>query len=116
MSNRDRLRILSSTKELGALSRAQLRALLPFVDEMHVSAGTRLALEGRFCDLFLIVAAGEIETCRRGSKGKLEPGDTAGWNAMHERGWHDATLVAATSARLLVMSHAQFRAVKALVA
>jgi CRP-like cAMP-binding protein len=116
MSNRDRLRILSSTKELGALSRVQLRALLPFVDEMHVSAGTRLALEGRFCDLFLIVAAGEIESCRRGSKGKLESGDTAGWNAMHNRSRHDATLVAATNARLLVMSHSQFRAIRALFA
>jgi CRP-like cAMP-binding protein len=116
MSNRDRLRILSSTKELGALSRAQLRALLPLVDEIHVPAGTCLAQEGRLCDLYLIVAAGEIESCRQGRKGRLEPGDTAGWNAMQNRSRHDATLVAATSARLLVMSHSQFRAVKALVA
>jgi CRP-like cAMP-binding protein len=116
MSNRDRLRILSSTKELGALRPARLRALLPFVDEIHVSAGTCLAQEGRPCDLYLIVANGEIESCRQGRKGRLEPGDTAGWNAMHNRSRHDATLVAATNARLLVMSHSQFRAIRALVA
>jgi CRP-like cAMP-binding protein len=116
VSNRDRLRILSSTKELSALSRARLSALLPFVDEIHVSAGTCLAQEGRLCDLYLIVANGEIETCRQGRKGRLEPGDTAGWNAMHNRGRHDATLLAATNARLLVMGHSQFRAIRALVA
>jgi len=34
---------------------------------------------------------------------------------MFERGWHDATLTASTSVRLLVMGHGQFRAVKAVV-
>lgn len=115
MSDRERLRILRMARELDSCSDAQLRALLPFVDELVVPVGTRLAQEGRLCHQLLIVAAGELQTSRRGRVGKLEPGDTFGWSAMYERGWHDATVTAASSARLLVMGHGQFRAVKALV-
>jgi CRP-like cAMP-binding protein len=115
MSDRDRLRILRMTKELDGCSDAQLTALLPFIDELVVPAGTRLAQEGRLCQQLLIVAAGELETCRQGRVRKLQPGDTFGWTAMYERGWHDATVTAASSAQLLVMGHGQFRAVKAVV-
>jgi hypothetical protein len=36
-----------------------------------------------------------------------------GWRAMWERGPNEATVVVESEARLLVMGHAQFRAVKA---
>jgi len=45
----------------------------------------------------------------------LTPGDTFGWAAMWEREQNSASVVVETDARLLVMSHAQFRAVKAIV-
>lgn len=115
MSNRDRLRILRMTKELEGCNDAQLEALLPFFDEVVVPSGTRLAQEGRLCHQFLIVASGQLETCRQGRPGKLASGDTFGWTAMYEHGWCDATVTAASSARLLVMGHGQFRAVKAVV-
>jgi CRP-like cAMP-binding protein len=110
-----RLQLLRMTKELHSSTDAELRALVPYFDEIAVPAGTRLAQEGRLSHQFFIVTEGELETCRQGTRGKLEAGDSFGWNAMYERGWDDATVTAASSARLLVMGHAQFRAVKAVV-
>ena len=110
MSDRDVLRVLRGTRELAGLSEAQLRRLLPFIDEVCVVAGTRVADEGRLCHEFVIVASGLLETCRRGRPGKLGPGDSFGWNAMRARGLNDATVVAAGPAHLLVMGHQQFRA------
>jgi CRP-like cAMP-binding protein len=115
MSNRERLRVLRLTEELEGCTEAQLRELLRHVDEVSVSAGTRLAAQGHLAHQFLIVADGVLETCGRGSRGKLERGDSYGWSAMYEQGWDDATVTARSNARLLVMSHAQFRAAKAVV-
>jgi CRP-like cAMP-binding protein len=64
----------------------------------------------------LIVAAGDLQTCRQGRRGKLEPGDAFGWTAMHQQGRYDATVLALSSSRLLVMGHDQFRAVRAATA
>jgi CRP-like cAMP-binding protein len=44
----------------------------------------------------------------------LTAGDSFGWDAMWEREPNSATVVVEADARLLVMSHAQFRAVKAI--
>ena len=115
MSNRERLRMVRRAKEFEGSTDSQLQALVPHFDEISVSAGTRLAREGRLSHQFFIVTEGELETCRQGTVGKLEPGDTFGWKAMYEHGWDDATVTAVSSARLLVMGHAQFRAVKAVV-
>ena len=115
MSNRERLRMLRHTREFEGCTDAHLQALLPYFDEVAVPAGSRLAQEGRLSHQFFIVTEGELETCRQGTRGKLAPGDSFGWNAMYEHGRDDATVTAASMARLLVMGHAQFRAVKAVV-
>jgi CRP-like cAMP-binding protein len=115
MSYDFRLRILRMTKEFDGSSAAELRGLLQFFDEVVVSAGTRLAQEGSFGHQFLIVASGELETCGQGRRGKLETGDTFGLAAMYEQGRYEATVTAASTARLLVMGHAQFRAAKAVL-
>jgi len=87
------------------------------VDEVVVPAGWRGAVEGRPCNEFLIVIEGRLRAVSaRGGCQTLEPGDTWGWNAMWERVVNDATVVAESDARLLVMGHAQFRAVKAVAA
>ena len=114
MSSRERLRVLRATKELGRFSDAQLQALLPYVDELCVGGGVQLALEGRLCHQFLIVASGSLETCRQGRAGTLCPGDTFGWGAMRDRGMNEASVSATSPANLLVMSHEQFRAVDGL--
>ena len=111
MSTYERLLVLRETKELGRLDDAQLRSLLPHLDEQCVAAGVELASEGRLCHQFVIVASGFLETCHEGRSGTLGPGDSFGWQAMRDRGANEASVRAASTAHLLVMSHEQFRAV-----
>jgi CRP-like cAMP-binding protein len=81
-----------------------------------VPAGTRIAVRGETCNQFVIVAAGRLRACSTDDgRRSLVPGDTAGWAAMWEMTANEATVVAETEARILVMGHAQFRAVKAIV-
>jgi len=114
VSNRERIRILRSTKELARFSESQLRGLASYVDEQSVGAGSQLAAEGRLCHQLLIVASGRLETCRGGRRETLGPGDSFGWCAMRERGLNEANVSAVAPSRLLVMSHEQFRAIDGL--
>jgi CRP-like cAMP-binding protein len=107
--------MLRLAKEFRGSTDAELRALVPYFDEVAVPAGTRLAQEGRLSRQYFIVTEGKLETCRQGMQGKLEPGGSFGFKTMYDHGWDDATVTAASGARLLVMGHAQFRAVKAAV-
>lgn len=109
-----RLNALRSTAELARHSDSELRPLLQYVDEVVVQEGCQVAVEGQLCSQFLIVAEGRLRAVSlRGGSNTLEAGDSSGWNEMWERSVNDATIVAETDARLLVMGHAQFRAVKA---
>ena len=114
MSERDRLRILREARDLAWLSQTRLRSLLPFFDEVRVRAGEELAVEGRFCHQFFIVVEGRLGTCRGGEPGILAVGDGFGWEAMRQRACNEASVSATCDARLLVMSHEQFRAADAL--
>lgn len=111
-----RLETLRSTVELAGCSRSELRSLLPYVDEVTVPAGTRIAVKGQPSSQLVIVAEGRLIA---GSPGdgwhSLLPADTAGWAEMWEMTANEVTVVAETEARLLVVGHAQFRAVKAVV-
>jgi CRP-like cAMP-binding protein len=82
-------------------------------DEARVHAGETIAREGSLCHQFVVVLAGQLSVDRGGQEVILGPGDSYGWEAMEERGLNDATVVARTEARLLVMSHSQFRAAAA---
>jgi CRP-like cAMP-binding protein len=110
-----RLDTLRSTAELAECSTAELRSLLPYVDEVTVPPGTRIAVRGETSNQFVIVAEGRL---RAGSPHygwhTLLPGETAGWATMWEMAANDETVIADTEVRLLVMGHAQFRAIKAI--
>jgi CRP-like cAMP-binding protein len=114
--SKSRIDTLRSTRELAACSTSELRSLLPYVDEVTVPTGTRIATRGEVCDQFVIVAEGRL---RAGSPEdgwhRLRPGDSAGWAAMWDMSASEATVIAETEARLLVVGHAQFQAVKAIV-
>jgi CRP-like cAMP-binding protein len=86
-------------------------SLLAYADEVRVFAGDGVAQEGRLCNELVVVVQGAL--CS-GSQ-LLGPGEIVGWSEMWERATNPATVTAETGARLLVMSHDQFRAVKALV-
>ena len=88
-----------------------VRALRPHFDEVRVNAGDQVAEEGTLCHQVLVVVEGTLETCHRGVRGELGAGQQFGWASMRDRGVNESGVRALTDARLLVMSHAQFRAV-----
>ena len=108
---RARFAALRSAAELALCSDAEIWSLLTHADEVRLFAGDVVAQEGRYCNELVIVMEG---TLCSGPK-LVGPGQAVGWRAMWERSTNPATVTAETDARLLVMSHDQFRAVKALV-
>jgi CRP-like cAMP-binding protein len=106
---------LRGTRELASCKARDLEALLPYFDEVALPAGTAVAAEGLRCTEFVVVMDGRLKVRSNGVERRLlRAGDSLGWSAMWERGWNEATVVVEEAARLLVMSHAQFRAVKSI--
>ena len=109
MTNAERLQLLRNTIHFADCPDAALQDLSMLVDEVRVPAGTVLAEQGRLCHELVIVASGVLETCgSRRTPRLFGRASTLGWEAMQNRGVHDATVRAATTATLLVMSHLQF--------
>ena len=111
-----RLDTLRANPELAGFSRAQLRFLLRNLDEVVVPAGYRVAEAGSFCKQFVVVAGGRLKASGAAGERVVHAGESLGWRAMWERELNDETVVAESEARLLVMGHAQFRAVKGIAA
>ncbi|HYL07415.1 MAG TPA: cyclic nucleotide-binding domain-containing protein [Candidatus Udaeobacter sp.] len=110
MNDRERLSILRMNHDLASLGENALGELIVHFDEVVVRAGTCIAVEGRLCHEFIVVAEGRLS---RNREQDVVAGESLGWKAMQARGAHETTTVAATDARLLVMSHAQFAAISA---
>jgi len=110
-TQRERFAALRAVAELSSCSDADIRSLLAYADEVRLFAGDPVAREGRYCNELVIVMGGTL--CS--GPHLVGPRETVGWDEMWERSTNPATVTAETDARLLVMSHDQFRAVKALV-
>ena len=109
-----RLETLRATRELAPYS-AQLQGLLRYFDEVSLPAGSVVARESDQCTEFVVVMQGRLTATAPNVRPRtLIAGDSIGWNAMWEREPNSATVVVEADARLLVMSRAQFRAVKAI--
>ncbi|MDQ6796200.1 MAG: cyclic nucleotide-binding domain-containing protein [Chloroflexota bacterium] len=109
----DRLAVLRATAELAGWPKRSLRALAPQFDEVVLPAGRLVALEGLPCSEFVIVLEGGLRSrSLSGAARLLRACDSCGWRAMWERGPNAATVVVESEARVLIMGHAQFRAVK----
>lgn len=91
-----------STRELGFVaSRA---------DEVDVPSGRRLTRQGDPADAFYMLLEGEAQVEVDGRPRRtLKPGDFFGEISMLDRGPSTATVITSTPARLVVMSHSQFR-------
>ena len=103
-----RFAALRAVRQLEACSDGEISSLLRYTDEVDVRGGDVVAQGGRLCTAFIVVVQGTL--CAGFCQ--LEPGDSFGWDAMWERTPNQLTVVAESDARLLVMSHDQFRAVK----
>ena len=108
------LAALRAVPELAGCSTRDLRSLLPYFDEVGFSPGDLVAVEGAPCTEFAVVVDGLLEAGSTAvGRRVLSSGDGIGWEAMWDRGHNGQTVRAATAATVLVMSHAQFRAAKA---
>jgi CRP-like cAMP-binding protein len=103
-----RFAALRAVRELAGCSDGEISSLLRYTDEVEVAAGDVVALGGQLCTAFLVVLQGTLCAGFR----QLPPGESFGWDAMWERTANPFTVVAESDARLLVMSHDQFRAAK----
>jgi len=104
-----RIQALRATRELAACSNGELEGLLPYFDEVTLPAGSEVARKGHRCAEYVVVVSGRLQS----TTGALGAGDSLGWRAMWERADNEASVVVVKDARLLVMGHSQFRAVKA---
>jgi CRP/FNR family transcriptional regulator, cyclic AMP receptor protein len=96
-------------------SRKELEFLITRTDEVDVGAGQTLIKQGSPGDTFYLLLDGEATVQVDGhDRPPLGPGSFFGEIGILDRGPATATVVTTTPARLMVMSHAQFRdAIKA---
>ena len=104
----NRLSALRGIRPLSSCSDRELAFLARQADEVRVQPGDVVAKQGESCSAFVIVMEGILHS----ECGLLGPGGSLGWEEMWERSPSPQTVVAESEARLLVMGHAQFRAVK----
>lgn len=91
-------------------SHKELEFLVTRTDEVDVDAGRTLITQGSPSDTFYVLLDGEAEVEVDGkTRRELRAGSFFGEISMLDRGPSTATVVTKTPARLMVMSHAQFR-------
>lgn len=97
------------------LSKRELEFVASRCDEVDAPGGQVLTTQGRLGDSFYVLLAGEADVEIDGAPRRtLKTGDFFGEISMLDRGLATATVTTRTDARLLVMSHMQFRdAIKA---
>jgi CRP-like cAMP-binding protein len=106
---------LSKVPLFSNLSKRELQFIASKADEVDVKAGQNLTTQGRPADTFYVLLDGEADVHIDGQpRRRLRQGDFFGEISMMDRGPATATVTTTTPAKLLVMSHAQFRdAIKA---
>ena len=112
-SARVRFAALRATRELADCSDKDIQSLLGSVDEIRLPAGTCVTQSGRYCTELVVVMVGTLRAIANGDARRLGPGDSLGWAAMWDRSCNEATVVAESDVRLLVIGHSQFRGFKA---
>jgi CRP/FNR family cyclic AMP-dependent transcriptional regulator len=101
---------LSRVPLFSPLSRRELEFVASRTDEVAVPAGRELTQQGRSGDSFYVLLSGEAAVEVDGQpRPTLKTGDFFGEISMLDRGLASATVTTTTDARLLVMSHMQFR-------
>ncbi|MDP9325292.1 MAG: cyclic nucleotide-binding domain-containing protein [Candidatus Dormibacteraeota bacterium] len=101
---------LKSVPLFAQCSRKQLEFLASRTDEVDLPAGRALTRQGEITDSFYLILDGEVEVSVDGAERPvLKPGDYLGEIGMLDRGPATGTTTTRTNARLMVMSHAQFR-------
>src|SRR5919201_4356561 len=104
---------LKSVPLFASLSRDELRFVAQQADEVDVSAGKRLATEGRFAYEFFVIEDGTAEVTREGTPvATLGPGDFFGEIGLLEAERRTASVVAASPMRLVVLTGGALRSIE----
>jgi CRP-like cAMP-binding protein len=102
--------LLSRVPLFSQLSKRELEFVASRADEVEAPKGQTLTTQGSLGDSFYVLLDGEAEVEIDGEPRRtLMTGDFFGEISMLDRGLATATITTRTPARLLVMSHAQFR-------
>ena len=110
-----RERALAQVPLFAHCSEKELEYVAGRADEVDVPAGRELVRQGEPAESFHVLLSGEASVQVDGNpRPGLGPGDFFGEISMLDRGPATATIVTTSPARIMVMSHAQFRdAIKA---
>jgi CRP-like cAMP-binding protein len=108
-----KLRLLSSLPLFDGLGRTQLRQLTPHLDEVELAPGDVLVERGTFQRALYLLVEGTVDVHREHEPaGTLGAGSWLGERGMLHRCPATESAVARTRGRALVVSRAQFRALK----
>lgn len=103
-------RALAQVPLFAQCSRKELEFITTRTDEVTAPVGTRLTCQGRRGDAFYVLLDGQVDVVVDGERRRtLVTGDFFGEISMLDRGLATATIYTRGRARLMVMSHAQFR-------
>jgi CRP-like cAMP-binding protein len=101
---------LESVPLFSGLSQHELRRLSTVTDEVVLPAGTHLIDEGTFSHEFLLIASGHAEVRREGRRlAQLGPGDFAGEVGVMSDARRNASVIATTELRAIVMTDRDLR-------
>jgi len=101
---------LTDVALFSSLSKAELRRLAQWTDEVAVPAGERLATEGSFAHEFFVIQSGTADVTQNGECiAELGPGDFFGEIGLLETARRTASVVATTPMELIVMFQREFR-------
>ena len=105
-----KLEALKRVPLFAQLTRRELQFIASRTDEVSVPAGRLLIRQGHPSDSFYVLLDGEVDVEVDGKRrAALKAGDFFGEISMLDRGAGTATIRTKTPARMMVMSHAQFR-------
>ena len=109
-----RVDLLKTIPLFADLAEADLRFLADQMDEVGIPAGTVMITEGRGNHVFFVILEGVVDVSVGGQHRRtLGPHDFFGEISMMELDPATATVASRTPVRALVVSRAQFSAVKA---
>ena len=99
------------------LSKDDQKVVAQYADEVDVTAGTKLAQEGRLAYEFFAIQDGTAEVTREGTKiAELGPGDFFGEIGLLGGELRVASVTATSPMRLVVLTGAQLRAIESRMA
>jgi CRP-like cAMP-binding protein len=99
------------------LSKDDQKVVAQYADEVDVTAGTKLAQEGRLAYEFFAIQQGTAEVTREGAKiAELGPGDFFGEIGLLGGERRVASVTATSPMRLVVLTGAQLRAIESRMA